>query len=396
MTKADHAKALLPKARDYDVVILGAGPTGAVAAHCLAKSGRDVLLLDRAFFPRLKVCGGCLNRHALAGLSAAGLGDIPSRLGAMPLKEIKLNTAKRGVTIPLLGGQAISRAALDQALVQAAQNSGAQFSEGVTGHPVRQTDEGWTIAVKTKNDQGEIKARALLVATGLGTKPMTGFSIQGEHKYSSSQNIWQHSRLGGGTILKDASLNLETNRIHMALASGGYVGMVHLEHNLVAIAAALDGELVKSQKGLANAAAHILKTTKQDIPPTLFEAVWRGTPLLTRKLNPIAGTRFLVAGDAAGYVEPFTGEGMAWAISSGLKAATLIHRGIDQWSPHITPDWKKWHNQHVMRSQLRCKMLASALRKNWMVEASMAGFGFMPFLAKPFINALDSPAKEYF
>ncbi|HEY7428386.1 MAG TPA: FAD-dependent oxidoreductase, partial [Gemmataceae bacterium] len=61
--------------RTWDVVVVGAGPAGAMAAHELARRGCAVLLVDRAAFPRWKVCGCCLNGHALVTLQAAGLGQ---------------------------------------------------------------------------------------------------------------------------------------------------------------------------------------------------------------------------------------------------------------------------------------------------------------------------------
>ena len=68
---------------NFDAIVVGAGPAGAVAAVLLARAGRRVLLLDKATFPRRKVCGCCLNGHALSALAAAGLGELPARLGAV-------------------------------------------------------------------------------------------------------------------------------------------------------------------------------------------------------------------------------------------------------------------------------------------------------------------------
>ena len=81
---------------DFDVVVVGAGPAGALAAAGLARAGRRVMLVDRARFPRDKVCGGCLQPSALRALEAGGLGGIAERKGAVPVKEMLLHagTAK--------------------------------------------------------------------------------------------------------------------------------------------------------------------------------------------------------------------------------------------------------------------------------------------------------------
>ena len=61
----------------------------------------------------------------------------------------------------------------------------------------------------------------------------------------------------------------------------------------------------------------------------------RGTASLTRQTRPIAGERFFVLGDATGYIEPFTGEGMAWAMVSGQAIAPLVRQGIKYWEPSL-------------------------------------------------------------
>src|ERR1700692_3155008 len=106
-------------ARSWDVIVVGAGPAGSVAARELARHGAAVLLVDKARFPRPKVCGGCLNPQALSTLSAVGLGGLGERRGAVPLSRLEL--AVSGLRARLSSsGQALSRAVFDAALVEAA------------------------------------------------------------------------------------------------------------------------------------------------------------------------------------------------------------------------------------------------------------------------------------
>lgn len=70
---------------DWDVIVVGAGPAGALAARQLATQQLKVLLVEKQAFPRWKVCGSCLNGHALKSLESAGLGDLPAQLGASSL-----------------------------------------------------------------------------------------------------------------------------------------------------------------------------------------------------------------------------------------------------------------------------------------------------------------------
>src|SRR5207244_156620 len=69
--------------RVWDVIVVGAGPAGSLAALQLARRSLAVLLVDQAIFPRWKVCGSCLNLRALSTLAAVGLEDMPLSLGAV-------------------------------------------------------------------------------------------------------------------------------------------------------------------------------------------------------------------------------------------------------------------------------------------------------------------------
>src|SRR5262249_58903437 len=117
---------------EWDAVVVGAGPAGSVTARELARGGARVLLVDKATFPRPKVCGCCLNRAALAALRAVGLGHIPARCGAVPLSRVKLAAGRSAADVLLPGGVAVSREAFDAALVAEAVSAGVTFRPGVS------------------------------------------------------------------------------------------------------------------------------------------------------------------------------------------------------------------------------------------------------------------------
>ncbi len=79
----------------WDVVIIGAGPTGSLAARLLAQSGANVLLVDRLSFPRWKVCGCCLNGRAVSVLEQAGVLEDVRGAGAVSLTAFELRAGRR-------------------------------------------------------------------------------------------------------------------------------------------------------------------------------------------------------------------------------------------------------------------------------------------------------------
>ena len=116
--------------KTWDVVIAGAGPAGSLLACLLARLGISVLLVDKSTFPREKVCGSCLNGAALSSLRAAGLRNLVTSLGGVPLSSMVMRANGREAVIKLPEGVALSRRAFDVALVCAAVAAGVDLLPG--------------------------------------------------------------------------------------------------------------------------------------------------------------------------------------------------------------------------------------------------------------------------
>src|ERR1700733_2284681 len=114
--------------QDWEVLVVGAGPAGAIAAGELGKRGKKVLLVDKSSFPRYKVCGCCLSTNAISILRQYQMQDLPSALNAVPLTELRLFAGGSEASLPLNSGFALSRQSFDCALIEAAIRDGAQFS----------------------------------------------------------------------------------------------------------------------------------------------------------------------------------------------------------------------------------------------------------------------------
>jgi flavin-dependent dehydrogenase len=167
----------------------------------------------------------------------------------------------------------------------------------------------------------------------------------------------------------------------MAVGRRGYVGLVRLEDGGLNVAAAFADDFMKERGGPAGAAVQVLEEAGFELPEGLESADWQGTLPLTRRTRPIAGERFFVVGDAAGYVEPFTGEGMAWAIRAGLDVTPLAEQAVSDWDPHLAGEWGRIHWSRVYQGQRLCRGVAALLRRPWLARAAFVAADCLPWAA---------------
>ncbi len=341
--------------KPWDVLVIGAGPAGALASLDLARRGLTVLLVEKRSFPRWKVCGSCFNAQAQAALASVGQGHLLEHLGGRPLRRLRLGLGGRETTCALPPGRALSRGRFDQALVEAAVNAGAVFRPRTTAQLGGVTPHARRVCLRQGQRQELVQAAVVLVASGLANRSL-------EHEPSAHTRISPRSRLGAGCVLAGSHSRWEEGTIHMAVGRQGYVGLVRVEDGSLNLAAAFDRALLQECGGAAAAARQVLAEAGFPAIPQLAEAAWQSTPALSRRTTPLAGHRFLVLGDAAGYVEPFTGEGMGWALAAAVAATPLVLEGTGSWQPAIERRWRELHRQRIGRRQLLCRGLALALR----------------------------------
>ena len=369
--------------RPWQVVVVGAGPAGALAARELARLDRAVLLVDRAAFPRWKVCGCCLNVRALATLAAVGLADLPARHAAVPLDSVLVAAPGCRTRLPLPGGVALSREAFDAALVEAAISAGAAFLPGTYARLGPATAGGREIALTQGKETVTVRAQLVLAADGLGGQFLAGAG-------ASTSPPTESSRVGAGVMAGDGPDCFGRGCVYMACGTGGYVGLVRVEDGRLNVAAAFDREAVRRAGGPGEAAARILREAGLPAVPRLAELPWRGTPPLTRTASRLACERVLVLGDAAGYVEPFTGEGMAWALASAAAVAPLAAHAARCWQPSAGRAWATLHRRLVADRQLTCRLVAATLRHPRLTRAAISALGLLPGLAAPVIHRLNA------
>jgi menaquinone-9 beta-reductase len=372
--------------RLWDVAVIGAGPAGSLAARELARRGASVLLVDRAKFPRYKVCGGCLNPRAIRQLQKAGLGKLAGDLGAIPLRKLRVGAAGRFADVSLPTGAGVSREVFDAALIAAAIAAGVEFLPATTAtvSPLKASADRRALRLRESGKDVAVEARIVLSAGGLGSKMEEG--DEGEPELART---WTPgSRVGAGVMLPTPGPEYERGTIYMACGSEGYVGQVVVEDGRVDVAAALDPLAAKRAGGTGELAAAILRRSGLPSHPDLARLPWKGTPHLTRQAPRLGSERLFVLGDAAGYVEPFTGEGMAWALSGARLVAPLVQRGIERWEPELLLRWRDAYRRGVARRQFVCRLTAELLRRSLATKVMIRSLAIAPWLSRPFLQMM--------
>ena len=400
-------------ARHWQAVIVGAGPAGAAAAIRLARTGLQVLLVDRDPMPRGRVCGCCLSPVAIHELD--GIGVSASALGGVPLERVRLAAAGRIAAIEMPRGAALSRETLDAALVRAAIAAGGHWLPHVdavaitTGGDAEATDR---VAVHVREPgagglQGRLRADYAVVAAGLfdHVRIQAPDALARPASAPPRRRVAAASRIGLGAILDADAFELPAGELVMAVGRHGYCGLVRLEDGRIDLAAAVDRGGLAAARSAAGLVRMILGEAFGDRPPLhrperLDTAVFRATPPLTHDspLAPGPTGRILRVGDAAGYVEPFTGEGIGWALATArLLADAVVARdaaGGPALQPaatvaaHYTHEYQRSFRSH----HARCRRVARSLRSPAFVAAAVGAARVAPWAARRLVPAITGGA----
>ena len=289
------------------MLIVGAGPSGSLAGYAAAHAGARTLVVDRSEFPRYKTCGG--------GLIGSTLAALPDDVEVPVQQEITRAsfTLAGGRHFERSGGgrilSLVNRADFDTALLHAAKSAGAQIRTGVTVTAVAEADDLVTVTTT----QGALRARAVVGADG------------------SAGRVGRHV----GVRLRQTDLGLEAEVAPDAAAREAWRGRVHLDWGPTPGSYAwvfpkrdvLTVGVIMAKGHPAETRRYLADFLSQQGLSHL-ETV-RASGHLTRCRtgdSPLGRGRVLVAGDASGLLEPWTREGISYAVRSGRIAGVCAAR----------------------------------------------------------------------
>ena len=343
-------------AADADVIIAGAGPAGSSLAGLLALEGIDVIVLDRAEFPRTKPCGECINPGGVSALTRLGLLDVvkkcsPVRLAGWDLLTDSGARASGHFAGGTEYGMGVSRAALDHALLQAARDRGARVYErtklvGLSVSHARLASHRTVVeAVDRDGRRTAWTARLLVGADGL--RSIVARLLGLVRRQPRLRKVSLTCRLRGTGPPRDGGA--------LFFGRNGTVGLapVHCDDPLwngtVVVLARAHGRKLASDPVDFFRTAFLQAPFEWDIGPDIVSGPWASGPFDWPTRCAIADGALLV-GDASGYFDPLTGQGLYRAFRSAELAAPIIVRAVRS-ARNRAADL--WEYDRGLRSMLR-------------------------------------------
>lgn len=287
---------------DFDIAVIGGGPAGCSAAITAARGGARVALLEKGSFPRQKVCGEFVSAESL-GLLHRLIGDHRLFASAPVLSEARFHVAGRTLTINLPDSAAsITRWEMDSALWNAAGSAGAALHANAEVHAI---SNGNGFRLETSN--GMITARSLILAAGRNSR------------------IRRFDPLPGPKWVGLKAHYLESHpplRSDLYFFQGGYCGVQPVGEDKINVCAMVRADVARSLDEVFLQDPQLDSRSRGwtiEGPPSAT------APLEFRPPQPVVGNQ-LLAGDAAGFIDPFAGDGISMALHSGQMAARALLR----------------------------------------------------------------------
>jgi geranylgeranyl reductase family protein len=323
-------------AQSADVIIVGGGPAGSSAAYMLARQGIDVLVLEKQKMPRYKTCGGGVNIRAAR--------HIPFSIEPVVEKVIhKYRFTYRGEKPferashePLT--YMTQRMRLDQFLLEQARNQGAHIIEEVSIRKIDEKSDGVVI----EDTGGKIYHSSLLIGAD-GANSIVARNLQ------LNNGIQREIALESEIALPREIMSQWDDSVELDLFSiwCGY-GWIFPKQDHISIGVGGPQQFVKQIK--AYNSVYLDKKKVSEYPTIRFS----GHALPVRKgLSPLTKGRALLVGDAAGLLEPFTGEGIGYAVRSGQLAALAVEAFLKQEAPDLSL------YTHLLDQELTPELLAA-------------------------------------
>ncbi|OLC30243.1 MAG: hypothetical protein AUH31_04990 [Armatimonadetes bacterium 13_1_40CM_64_14] len=299
---------------DADVIVVGAGPAGSSAAAVLASRGIRVLLLDRAKFPRDKPCGDYCNPGAVRLLRHLGSISTLPTAEAIPISGLSVyaqDGSRFAAAFPAGPGLLVPRLRLDAALLAHAVRAGAVVHEGMGVDAVHIRAEA--VEVRTASNRW-LSARLLIAADGAHSaiaRSLGRLTVPARGRYTV------------GAYFSGLPRTTPEGELH--LGPDLYCGVAHFGGGVANVCMALPRERWRrgGPQQVFDAALGTLPVLADAMANARRESAFRCSGPVGFAARDAVAARVLLIGDAAGHLEPITGQGIFLALYSAILAADV-------------------------------------------------------------------------
>ncbi|NPD89017.1 MAG: geranylgeranyl reductase family protein [Asgard group archaeon] len=322
------------KSTIYDVCIIGAGPGGSSTAYYLAKQGKNVILLEKEKFPRRKICGDAVSQRAQMHLERMGvlqeiLEEKKGRWAAVGGLVSPRRIEYIGNSAEEIGSHlmiSIKREILDEKIAQAAVREGAEMIEEYNVKSVKFSEKmkEWTVKAFDE-EKGDVKAKVLVAADGAVSKIARSVGVIDTPPDAVCSSVYVEA--GTHAFEEDGVC------IYTRFLVPGYAAIFkEADDDLVFCCYIIPGGFAKTTN-LQNMHINLLQGDPYVVralgPNAKIEKI-KSAPLRLGGVKKSYSDHFLVVGDAAGHIDPLTGEGIQYAMDAGEIAADILKDAFEQ------------------------------------------------------------------
>jgi len=354
---------------DWDAVVVGAGPAGSAAAAALASRGGRVLLVEKDRFPRSKVCGEFLAAEALASLERIGAREAVEAASAERIHEGSLHLAN-GAAVPFLlpaPALGISRLAFDALLAERAEALGARVRfetrvRGIEGSP----RAGFRVRL-AGNGTAEEETTARVAVGAWGRWDALDRSLDRGFLRRRRFFGWNRGFEGGESFL--------AGRVRLYLYPGGYCGLSRVEGGEVNLAGVVSETVHRRLGGGWDSVLLHARSSNPALDRDLDrlspgERGFLGTVPVIFTAKPPVENGILMTGDAAGVLDPFSGQGQSAALASGILAGDCA---ADYLEGRVSADGLLAAYSRSWRARFSRGFAWSAVLRSLMLDARLGG-----------------------
>jgi flavin-dependent dehydrogenase len=330
---------------NYDAIVIGAGPAGSMCALALARAGWRVAIVEKAGFPRRKVCGEFVSAPALSLLARAGLEDVMAHAGP-EIRVVAIYAGERIVSgaMPranggIAYGRALGRDRLDDRLLRAARDAGAEVWQPWRVTRYARIGAGYVCSIERKLPKDEQQLAAPVVIAAHGSSDTGRISPGPARRAATRSDLFAFK-----ARFKDAALSRST--MPLVAFPGGYGGLVTSDSDEVSFSCCISREALGRCRGEVaggNPGAAVLgrvfgacRGMREALEGATRQGAWLASGPMRAGFHAACADGAFAVGNACAEAHPIVAEGISMAIQSAM----LLSERLIAASPACR-DWKE-------------------------------------------------------